>query len=531
MHVRMRAAAVVVVLVLEYLILHLSLARSYDGQVLTRLPPAWRWVLWNAQALVAGVSLSMTAAAIYWGSALREKLVSLSSAGRPAVGWLGFHLALFTGLTLVSWRAFSSEELQGWESHLLLGVWIACGVLQLYSLLRGLFGRHVLRADKQLLRVLALALSAALVARGIADRALPLWANLGPITLAASTWVLRLFCPLPVRADPRTLSLAVGDFEVEVARACSGVQGIALIGAFMVGYLLRFRALYRFPNALWLVPCAMGLAWAANALRIAALVALGAFVDPEVASGAFHSSAGWIFFCILSIAIAGMSSRSAVFTKHSQAEHEENPTAAYLLPFLALLGTGMLTAAFANGLDPLYGVRLLVVPYVLYRYRNSYRSIELEIAWQPAVLGVLVFAMWLALPPPVNEAQVALFGQRFAELGSVGKLSWVSARLLGGVILVPVVEELAFRGYLQRRLIHEDFCEVPLRRFGWVSFVASSVVFGVLHDNWIAGSLAGAAFSLAAYWRGRLIDAIVAHAVCNGILGAWVLIFERWDLW
>ena len=46
-----------------------------------------------------------------------------------------------------------------------------------------------------------------------------------------------------------------------------------------------------------------------------------------------------------------------------------------------------------------------------------------------------------------------------------------------------------------------------------VSFVISSVAFGVLHGRWLAGILAGMLYALAQYRRGEISDAIVAHAV------------------
>ena len=92
---------------------------------------------------------------------------------------------------------------------------------------------------------------------------------------------------------------------------------------------------------------------------------------------------------------------------------------------------------------------------------------------------------------------------------------WLAARAIGSVIIVPVAEELAFRGYLTRRLIAADFQAVPEGRFTWPSFLLSSLLFGLLHQRWLAGTVAGMAYALAYYRRGKLIDAIWAHAMTN----------------
>jgi CAAX prenyl protease-like protein len=96
----------------------------------------------------------------------------------------------------------------------------------------------------------------------------------------------------------------------------------------------------------------------------------------------------------------------------------------------------------------------------------------------------------------------------------------------------PIAEELAFRGFLLRRLISADFEAISLRTFTWFSFLASSLVFGLLHGGlWVAGVMAGALYALASRQRGRLGDAILAHATTNALLAVYVLTFQRWDLW
>ncbi len=81
---------------------------------------------------------------------------------------------------------------------------------------------------------------------------------------------------------------------------------------------------------------------------------------------------------------------------------------------------------------------------------------------------------------------------------------------------MPLAEELAFRGFLTRRLIAADFQAVPEGRFTGMSFVVSSLLFGLLHQQrWLAGTVAGMAYALAYYRRGRLIDAVAAHATTN----------------
>jgi CAAX prenyl protease-like protein len=102
--------------------------------------------------------------------------------------------------------------------------------------------------------------------------------------------------------------------------------------------------------------------------------------------------------------------------------------------------------------------------------------------------------------------------------------------VVGSVVTVPIAEELAFRGYLLRRLISADFDELA-PRFTWLSFLLSSFLFGVLHGRWLAGTAAGMLYAWAMYRRGRLADAVIAHATTNALIAADVLILGNWNYW
>jgi CAAX prenyl protease-like protein len=103
---------------------------------------------------------------------------------------------------------------------------------------------------------------------------------------------------------------------------------------------------------------------------------------------------------------------------------------------------------------------------------------------------------------------------------------------------VPIAEELAFRGYLARRIVSREFDSVSFTALTALPVLLSSVVFGLMHmkdlTDWqhlLLGALAGLAFAAALRWRGRMGDAVVAHAVCNLLLAAWVLGMGDWAQW
>jgi CAAX prenyl protease-related protein len=117
------------------------------------------------------------------------------------------------------------------------------------------------------------------------------------------------------------------------------------------------------------------------------------------------------------------------------------------------------------------------------------------------------------IDPGGDEPQRWMAGGAPVGAALLGGL-WLLFRLVGYVVIAPLAEELAFRGFLTRRIVQPDFQNVPLGMFSWSSFLISSVLFGAFHGGmWLAGTLAGMSFALALYHRRALGDAVQAHAI------------------
>jgi CAAX prenyl protease-like protein len=93
------------------------------------------------------------------------------------------------------------------------------------------------------------------------------------------------------------------------------------------------------------------------------------------------------------------------------------------------------------------------------------------------------------------------------------------------------MEELFWRSFLLRYLIQPDFRRVPLGTFTWSSFIISVALFGVEHNQWFAGIVAGLLYTLLLYRSRSLSSCILAHAVTNFLLGMYVLITQEWQYW
>ena len=356
-------------------------------------------------------------------------------------------------------------------------------------------------------------------------------------TFACTHAVLKLVAH-PVVADPARMLLGTPDFQVVIAPACSGYEGVALMLVFGGAWLWLFRREFRFPRALFLIPAGMAAMWVVNCLRLVALILIGSAGAPNIAAGGFHSQAGWIGFLTTAVAFTLASQRVAWFRAHAPtvsrpAAAAADGTAAYLVPFLAILAAGMAAQAASAGFEWLYPLRVLACAAALGYYRRSYQDLDWRGGGHAVITGALVFAVWMfadrMLPAAASPAG---FPEAFTSAPLLQRTLWLMFRVAGAVMTVPVAEELAFRGYLLRRLISSAFESVPCSRFTWLSFTMSSVVFGAMHGRlWLPGVLAGAAYAWAFQRRGRIGDAILAHATTNGMLALWVAATGAWRLW
>jgi len=363
-----------------------------------------------------------------------------------------------------------------------------------------------------------------------------LWDPLGYYTLTAVAAMLRL-----VEADILidTVDRAVGTqrFYALITPQCSGYEGIGLMSIYMIGYAAVARKRLRFPQALLLVPIGVAAVWTANAIRITLLILIGTHISAGFSVEAFHSNLGWIFFCAIALSLSYMAERSRWFNASLARESREtavrvargpSPTKAYLLPLMVVLAFSMVTGLFSTAFNPYYPALVLTTLLLVWLYRHTYGSLLPSLSWESTCLGLLVFAVWVALEPTLEPTEEPAFvGQWIAGTGML----WLVFRVIGSVVVLPIVEELAFRGYLLRRLISRDFTKVSYLHFTWVSFLMSSIAFGMLHSRWAAGIFAGLLFAMAQMRRGKIGDAIWAHSVANACIAAAVLYGDYWSLW
>lgn len=351
----------------------------------------------------------------------------------------------------------------------------------------------------------------------------PLWQldTIAGATFSAVSWLIQFF-GFEVEAYPETRVIGANGFYIDIAPVCSGIEGIALVTIFTTLYLFLFKSELRFPRVLLLYPVGIAISASLNVVRIVALLAIGLNGNPELAVGGFHSHAGWLMFTLVSLGIIVAANTLSWLRKPSTSVEVtaagtppmdpffQDRTVAMILPFAVFMFSAMLAQAFSQSPGVVYPARALLMAGALLLFVPLYRSLPWRLDAVAMGVGAAIGVMWVLIPVAEPDT-VPPYG---ALTGGLLVL-WFVARGIGTIFLVPVIEELFFRGYLEQKFKLRD--SLP-----WAigAAVAVAGLFAVLHGRWAEAFVASLAFSYVMHRSGRVTDAILAHGVANAIVFA-----------
>ena len=213
---------------------------------------------------------------------------------------------------------------------------------------------------------------------------------------------------------------------------------------------------------------------------------------------------------------------------------------ARVLPFLVYLffialadGLGRLGFA-AQELRWLYALKVGTVLLTLimgYRHYTELHTLRLSPigAVTAIAVGLVVFWLWIKL----DAGWMQIGSASGFDPTTGGRIDWalVAVRIAGAALVVPVMEELFWRSFLLRWIVHPDFDRVDVAQVTVKSIAITVVLFGFEHNLWFAGMVAGLAYSLLYLRQRSLWSAILAHAVTNGVLGIWIVQTGSWAYW
>jgi CAAX prenyl protease-like protein len=170
---------------------------------------------------------------------------------------------------------------------------------------------------------------------------------------------------------------------------------------------------------------------------------------------------------------------------------------------------------------------------VLWRHYTELKSYALPLkdALLSLAVGIVVLVLWVNL-----DAGWMLMGEPgdgYNPTDEAGRIDWlmVAFRIAGAALVVPLMEELFWRSFLQRWVQQHDFLALDPAQIGLKALLIASALFAVEHLQWLAGLIAGLAYGWLYIRTRNLWAPIVAHAVTNGLLGVYVVTTGQWSFW
>lgn len=242
-------------------------------------------------------------------------------------------------------------------------------------------------------------------------------------------------------------------------------------------------------------------------------------------------------------------------------------TRAHIVPFAVFLGF-MLLLQLVGALitwdhpdapwwrkDPafwLYPIQTLVTGGILIHYWKSY---EFQCSWKwsfAAILfGLVGIGLWLLptalhdfLPPDkVSPSLRSFFGIEPRTDGfdpsfftnPTAYWTTIVLRFLRAVVIVALIEEIFWRGFLMRFVadIDGDYWRQPFGRATWLTYLVPTILFTFVHSaaDRPAAFIYGSLTWLLCIWSKNLVACIVMHATANLAMGIYIMSYGKYGLW
>lgn len=213
-------------------------------------------------------------------------------------------------------------------------------------------------------------------------------------------------------------------------------------------------------------------------------------------------------------------------------------TLEWTLPFaifmlLLVIGPLLPVGAAVEG-----GLRVAILGYVIAKFSWKVLDLRVENWGGSMLLGIVVFFLWILpdlLSPEyrghwlLQNSLTGVVESSFPESARANPLA-ILFRAVRAIIIVPVVEELFWRGWLMRWLVNHNFTSVRLGQVTPWAFIATALLFASEHGSfWDVGLMAGVGYNWWMMRTRRLGDLVVAHSVTNACLVGYVLATGEWQ--
>ena len=236
----------------------------------------------------------------------------------------------------------------------------------------------------------------------------------------------------------------------------------------------------------------------------------------------------------------------------------QSPALVRFVPFAIFIVLTSLQEKFGEtGRYWIYLAKTLAGAGMLLAVWRHIEELKWRFSWAAVVAGVAVFAVWVGLDGLYPRTDALYAGQICPLLQKIGltkecaapaagavwnpnetfgsgsllAIFFIVVRIVGSSLVVPPLEEVFYRSFAYRYLAQKEFLSVPIGKFLPVPFLVSALLFGFVHREWLAAILCACAYQGLVIWKGRLGDAMTAHAITNFLLGLWVVGRGAWQFW
>jgi len=228
---------------------------------------------------------------------------------------------------------------------------------------------------------------------------------------------------------------------------------------------------------------------------------------------------------------------------------KELPNSELLLPYFGPYAAYVLIANFGSSLPEAidYAVRIIVTSALLWYFRKRYQPLRGPLRVSTSVLvgiaaGLAGVVLWILLLLPFRESATGESLPAGAFL----------MRVIAAATVVPLAEELLCRGYIlgiitqwqearrngSKQAVSDVLDRKSVRSITpgaatALAVILSSAAFAAGHTpaQWVAAFGYGVAMAMLWIVRRDLITPIVAHAVTNVVLYAYIWWSDAWWLW
>ena len=182
-----------------------------------------------------------------------------------------------------------------------------------------------------------------------------------------------------------------------------------------------------------------------------------------------------------------------------------------------------------------YATKAVAVTAALLMWRQPLRDIkpDFRVVLPSILLGLVVFVAWVGLDkaiPYLHLGQRVGFDPHSLPMPLI-TAAFVVVRFYGLVLMVPVMEEIFWRSFLLRYVTHINFLSLPVGTFSFRALAVVIAASALAHPEWLVAAVANVVYCAWIRRTRSLLATIVAHAVTNAALGAYVMATGDWQYW